>query len=366
MIKKNKGKLIVSSLVILLPILFGLFGGKILPEEIAVHWGIDGTADGFMNGTTVFFIFPPIFLALHWVCLILTDIFNKNAEQNKKVMGVIFWLLPVFSLVICGNIFATALGYSVKNIHATATILIAALFIIIGNYLPKTTRNISIGIKIKWTLSNDENWNATHRFAGKLYVTIGLLSLPTLFLPSKFFPYVIFTLIAVCVIPPILYSYRYYKKQLADGTSTKEDYAANNPIKNSKTAATVSIVLGVILAIVLSVILFTGDVETTLSETTFTVKASYWTDLTLAYDDVDAIEYRAESVDGEKIGGFSSARLLLGTFRNDEFDLYTRYTYTGDSPCVVLTVDNKTVVLSAKTEQEVKEIYDRIRAEISE
>ena len=84
MIKRNKVKLIISSLIILIPMLFGAFAGRILPAEIAVHWGLDGEADGFMNATAVFFILPLILLALHWACVLLEAAVNKNAEQNKR------------------------------------------------------------------------------------------------------------------------------------------------------------------------------------------------------------------------------------------------------------------------------------------
>ena len=44
--KQNKRKIIISSLITLLPMVFGLIFWKELPEQMATHWGIDGTADG--------------------------------------------------------------------------------------------------------------------------------------------------------------------------------------------------------------------------------------------------------------------------------------------------------------------------------
>ena len=38
-------------------------------------------------------------------------------------------------------------------------------------------------------------------------------------------------------------------------------------------------------------------------------------------------ELREGNVDGTRIGGFGSFRLLLGFFENEEFGTYTRYTY---------------------------------------
>ena len=134
-------------------------------------------------------------------------------------------------------------------------------------------------------------------------------------------------------------------------------------------AVVAAIVTAILLSLVLigaAVLMFTGNLEATLGEDALTVKASFSSDLVVRYEDVDAIEYREGSVDGERIYGVGSARLLLGSFRNEEFGTYTRYTYTGDAPCVVMTVKGKTVVVSTGDEATTRAIYERISAEIAE
>lgn len=367
MIKRNKGKLIASSIVILLPMLLGCFGGKLLPEKVAVHWGLDGTADGWMSSSLIFFVLPAILLVVHWLCMVLTVVLDKNAEQNKKLFGLVFWIIPMISLLSCGMIFATALGYTSK-ISAVIFALLGVLFVVIGNYMPKTTRNVTMGIKIKWTLANDENWNATHRFAGKVYVVIGFLCLLAIPLPTIAFPFVSLGIILVGVILPIGYSYRFYKKQIREGRATKEDYEATygELVKNKKAAMIVTVVIIAIIAIVLPIIMFTGKIETTVGEDAMTVEASYWNDLVVNYEEIESVEYRERGVSGTKVNGFNSARLLLGNFQNEEFGNYTRYTYTGDDPCIVLTVKGRTVVLGGETEQETKEIYEKLISELAE
>ena len=49
------------------------------------------------------------------------------------------------------------------------------LFIVIGNYLPKIKQNNTIGIRIVWTLQDEENWNATHSFSGRIWRASGIL-----------------------------------------------------------------------------------------------------------------------------------------------------------------------------------------------
>ena len=95
------------------------------------------------------------------------------------------------------------------------------------------------------------------------------------------------------------------------------------------------------------------------------IAKSSGSDMTIAYDRIESVEYRAEGVSGERIYGFASAKLLHGTFRNEELGAYQRYTYTGNKPCIVLRLENDIIVLGASDEQALTEIYDRISSEIS-
>ena len=361
MIKNNKWKLIVSSVLILLPMLIAIFFADRFPEAIAVHWGLDGQVDGFLGVSVVFVVLPLILLALHWGGMLFTAAATKNTEQNKKVMEMTYWIIPVISLFSSGVILTSAFGYT-ANIFAFVWIILAAAFIVIGNYMPKTTRNVAMGIKIRWTLANSENWNATHRFAGKVYVAMGILCLPAIFLPHTAFPIACLVLILGGALAPVLYSYLFYRKQIKEGTATEEEYknGAFDLVKNKKLTAILSAVLIFVVIAVVIVIMFTGKVEAIAGEETLTVQASFWSDLVLDYEDIDAVEYRAGGVDGSRIAGVGTARLLVGGFQNDEFGIYTRYTYTGDGPCIVLKTDEKTVVIGEKTAEQTLALYETL------
>lgn len=362
MFKKNKWKLILSSIVILLPILLGVFGGSYLSDEIAVHWGIDGKPDGWASPTVIFFVLPVVLLLIHWACMVLSNVLDKNERQSKKVMEMTFWIIPVISLLVCGILFATALGYT-ANTFTVVILILAVTFIIIGNYLPKTTRNRTMGIKVKWALASDENWYATHRFAGKVYVILGLLCLLALPLPSSAFPFVALAILLVCSCLPVLYSYLFYKKQLSRGESTKEDYkkGLGDLGLNKKGSVVVTVIITLLLCALLSVVMFTGSVKATAEEDSLSIRASYWSDLILRYSDIAKVEYREEAVDGERVMGYGSARLLLGSFQNEEFGAYTRYTYTGKDPCVVITTANGDILVIGLDEpSETKALYETL------
>ena len=72
------------------------------------------------------------------------------------------------------------------------------------------------GIKVTWALRNEENWNKTHRFAGKVWVAVGVLCLVMLPLPRAKMMYLFLSVILLVGILPTLYSYLYYKKELRE------------------------------------------------------------------------------------------------------------------------------------------------------
>ena len=86
------------------------------------------------------------------------------------------------------------------------------IFLVTGNYLPKCRQNYTIGIKLPWTLDDEENWNYTHRLAGKLWmiggVLIILLGFQTVVPPMA----VSLTIMVVMTMIPAIASYLYYKK----------------------------------------------------------------------------------------------------------------------------------------------------------
>ena len=110
MLKKNKFKVILSAIIILLPMLFGIIMWNHLPDTMTTHWGADGNADGFGSKAFAVFGLPLILLVLHFVCLTLTMLDKKQKEQNQKALGMIFWIIPIISLLANGIVYRAAFG----------------------------------------------------------------------------------------------------------------------------------------------------------------------------------------------------------------------------------------------------------------
>lgn len=208
MIKKNLPMLIITSIIILIPILVGLLLWNMLPDQVATHWNVEGIADGFASKTFAVFGFPAFLVAVHWLCISITSMDPKSKNIDSKPMTLVLWICPVMSLLIGSLVYATALGYNI-SVEIIMPLVFGAMFIIIGNYMPKCKQNYSIGIKVPWALESEDNWNKTHRFAGIIWVVGGVLVMATAFLGSF---YVMLPIIFIMAFAPMIYSYCYYKK----------------------------------------------------------------------------------------------------------------------------------------------------------
>lgn len=208
MFKKYKKQLIISSVLILLPIAAGLLLWDQLPAQMPTHWNALGEVDRYSSRGFAVFGLPLMLLAIHLMCFFATKFDKHNDNQTHKVVALVFWICPVISLLCSGATYLAALGYAIDMIQLPC-ILVGIVFLIVGNYLPKCRYNHTIGIKLPWTFASEENWNATHRFAGKVWMAGGILLLLTAFLPAKYTFIGFIAAMILLVVIPTVYSWRY-------------------------------------------------------------------------------------------------------------------------------------------------------------
>lgn len=214
MIRKYRKTLVATTLVALLPVLAGLVLWHRLPTDITTHWGPDGVADDTSSRGFVVFGMPLVLLAFQWFCFVATMLDAKNRNKNRKPLTLMMWVIPVLSNVVIGMMYAVSLG---KQISPVGVILVfmGILLAAIGNYLPKCKQNSTLGLRIYWTLRSEENWNATHRFAGKVWIAGGLVMLLLAFLPNAIQCWAMLADILLLIGLTTLYSYRHYRRELA-------------------------------------------------------------------------------------------------------------------------------------------------------
>ena len=210
--KHTKLTIILSCIVLLSPMIFGMIVWNKLPESMPIHWGVNGEADRWSSKPFAVFVLPLLILAIHGICIFASRKDFRDKKQSPKVMGLVLWICPLLSVMANSLTYAISLGKEI-NVLFVVSLTMGASLVLIGNYLPKCQQNRTVGIRIIWTLKNEANWNATHRFAGKVWVIGGLLLMASSLLPYSILPWAMIALLVVFISLPVLYSYRFYRKE---------------------------------------------------------------------------------------------------------------------------------------------------------
>lgn len=186
-----------------------------LPDLVPIHWNAAGKITDY--GPKAFGAFlSPVLMFFTWSgmkYLPKIDPKKENYEQFKRSYSIITNLFLIFFLILHVFILGAALGYNIP-IEKVIPLSVGFLFIVIGNYLPKTKSNYFIGIKTPWTLSSDYSWKKTHRLGGKSFVIAGILMIISSLLLKGTGQVVVFC-IAVCIaaVVPAVASYFYSKEE---------------------------------------------------------------------------------------------------------------------------------------------------------
>ena len=94
MAKRKFGVLILTSIVILLPMLAGLVLWNQLPDTIPFHWNLAGEVDYQAPKAVVVVGFPALMLVLQWV----SQLFKYADKRNV-------WPIPVLTLIISSVVY---------------------------------------------------------------------------------------------------------------------------------------------------------------------------------------------------------------------------------------------------------------------
>ncbi|WP_180339366.1 SdpI family protein [Peptoniphilus catoniae] len=209
---KRKTTFKIGLLIFIIPFIIRFVYYNRLPDTVAIHFNSNDIPDSFASKSFALFGLPLIMLGIYIISYFVTSADPKRKNQGDYALNVVLIGVPILCLVTTYITIAYALGKDIK-VGFYLTIFLSLLFIAIGNYLPKTKRNYSIGIRVPWTLNSDYVWEKTHRLAGYLWVVCGILMLLASIFFYNILAYIEITLIALMVAIPVAYSYLLYKKE---------------------------------------------------------------------------------------------------------------------------------------------------------
>ena len=172
--KLSKTTLALAVIITLIPCLIGVFLWGRLPERIPTHFNFSGEINGYSSKGSFVIGMPVLMAAVEFLMYFFIANDPKRKNMSRKLIAITFWIIPVLTVFMMMLCYGIALGMGI-DIGMAVNLFLGIFLVIIGNYLPKTRQNYSMGIKLPWTLSSEENWNRTHRMAGWLWVAGGVL-----------------------------------------------------------------------------------------------------------------------------------------------------------------------------------------------
>ena len=206
----------IAIVICLLPLAYLAFIWKTLPEVVPVHFDIHMKPDetgSKMQLWTMTGVLAGISIGVY---LVLKNIYRIDPRRVKGQSATVFHKLA-FGIVVFIAALSVLIIRSVQNGSGSLNLLfplIGLLFAFLGNNIMNIKPNYFAGIRLPWTLSDDENWRKTHRLGGKLWFAGGMLiGLTCLFLPPPAAFVFFISVTAVMVLIPVVYSYRLFKKK---------------------------------------------------------------------------------------------------------------------------------------------------------
>jgi len=188
--KINFDMLLLTSVMCLVPMLFGLYFYQDLPEMVAVHFDINNNPNGFMSRELFVFGIPIIMMiAQVFVCISL-DLRRKNTNKNNKSLFMYKLLIPITSVLMHVMIILYAMTVGI-DVLKVAMLILGVVFIVIGIDLPNAD-----DAYINFPKINDEKvYKKTKNVFGKIFIINGTLALITSLFDTRYIMAIIILLL---------------------------------------------------------------------------------------------------------------------------------------------------------------------------
>ncbi len=193
------------------------------PDQVPVHWGIDGEVDRYSSKTSVLFLAAvPLFICILFYLIPMIDPRRKNYRYHTKAYHVCLSLTVLLLIVFNWVSSLIALGYQF-DISQIIVFGIGILFVGLGNYMPQIRPNYYFGVRTPWAIENPWVWKKTQRMGGILFMIMGVTLLPFSFLPDSILFPILMGMLFGSVALVYLYSYLMFLKAQKMGYFAQSD-----------------------------------------------------------------------------------------------------------------------------------------------
>ncbi|ASB67840.1 Immunity protein SdpI [Bacillus velezensis] len=168
-------KYFFSAGIIVLTVFTWAFTYSSLPDNLATHWGLNGSANDYQTKADAMMMLIGIMIIVYILMVIIPKIDPKNNYKTfiRPYMAIFNTLFAVLFVINLMTIL-TGLGYDLP-ISYLGNFIVGVIFMVFGNFIQKVKPNYFLGIRTPWTLSSERVWKDTHRVSSKIFVSAGIL-----------------------------------------------------------------------------------------------------------------------------------------------------------------------------------------------
>lgn len=157
--------------------IIGIVSSYFLPAGtmIILQYSLEGSASLVTSSPYALLMYPALMTVLSLIFCLLKYIEPRKKNLVHSTVALNSTVTVAFIVLLSVQCITVGQSFSWLTVNPSWIMtMIGILLIIVGNYLPKTKPNFSIGIRTPWTLSDDDIWRKTHRIAGVLFILAGL------------------------------------------------------------------------------------------------------------------------------------------------------------------------------------------------
>lgn len=204
-----------------LPLILAILAVAFMDEKIPIHYDSAGNVDRWGSRYEIFILPLATFLMsgfLLWMQKFAAKQEDYGDNNEKYIDLTIISCLIIFNVINILIIYGGLVKLESLNLKSFSVLrliiaLSGALFIVLGNKLPKVKRNSLVGLRTKWSMANDLVWKKSQKFAGLVFIIMGLISIIVSMLAntkSLLIYYLAFIILSAIVM--VIGSYIIYKK----------------------------------------------------------------------------------------------------------------------------------------------------------
>lgn len=177
-VSKEKGwaLLIATLMACAMPMVLGARLWSQIPEIVPSGMiGVDGQDDSIPRWMVAFGL-PGLMCLLNGIChgqLLLNQKRMTLPPASVRLVGR--WGFPIISVLFCGGFILETTGAPALSLPFVTPCVLGLILMILGAHMWDCPQTAKIALRLSTCENNEGAWKAVHRFAGCLWLAVGLL-----------------------------------------------------------------------------------------------------------------------------------------------------------------------------------------------